>query len=66
MRTFDEIEFQALAFDNIFYVEGEVLVSFWILSITKEGLLRKRFMIKDTLGDCNAYSFVKADLELIL
>ena len=32
---------------------------------TKEGLMRKRFMIKDTLGDCNAYSFVREDLEKI-
>ena len=32
---------------------------------TKEGRMRKRFMIKDTLGDCNAYSFVKDDLEKI-
>ena len=30
---------------------------------TKEGLMRNRFMMKDTLGDCNAYSFVRADLE---
>ncbi|MBQ7087635.1 MAG: energy-coupling factor transporter transmembrane protein EcfT [Clostridia bacterium] len=29
---------------NIFYVEGEVLVSFWILSITKEGLLTAFYM----------------------
>ena len=33
---------------------------------TKEGLMRKRFMIKDTLGDCNAYSFVREDLEKIV
>ena len=30
---------------------------------TKEGRMRKRFMIKNTLGDCNAYSFVREDLE---
>ena len=36
------------------------------VGFTKEGLLRKRFMIKDTLGDCIAYSFVKADLEQIM
>ena len=30
---------------------------------TKEGLMRKRFMMKDMLGDCNAYSFVREDLE---
>lgn len=32
---------------------------------TKEGMMRKRFMIQNVLGDCNAYSFVREDLEKI-
>ena len=32
----------------------------------KEGLMRKRFMLQNTLGDGNAYSFVREDLEKIV
>lgn len=32
----------------------------------KEGTLRKRFEVKGELFDCNAYSFVKDDLEKII
>ncbi len=30
---------------NLFYTQGTVLVQFWIFTITKEGLIRARFMI---------------------